>query len=322
MLAVRETVERVAPFDVPVLVTGETGTGKELIARNLHQLGPRRGRPFVAVNCGAVADTLLEAELFGHVRGAFTGADRTRAGLFEEADRGTLFLDEVAELSPRGQTILLRALQEREYRRVGESHVRHSDFRLVAATHKTLDEECARGRFRRDLFYRVAVARVEVPPLRSRLGDMPALTRLIVQQRARSLGLDDMAVTDEALDVLGRYRWPGNIRELENELVRALLRAGNSDRIRREHLSSHLLAESESPRTLASSRRELEKRMLQQALARSGGNRSRAARTLGLSRQGLYAKIKKLGLELEPRFYANAEQEEERPRLLATSAFG
>ncbi len=285
--------ESLAPYgDVSVLIGGESGTGKELVARFLHQRSPRADRPFVAVNAAAIPDTLLESELFGHARGAFTGAQFSRKGLVEEADSGTLFLDEVGDLSPRAQAILLRALQEREYRRVGDASSRRSDFRLVTASHKDLEAEVAAGRFRHDLLFRLSVARIHLPPLRERPEDIVPLSRFFLAARANRLGVEAKRLTSEAERALTAHHWPGNVRELENELTQALVRARGAAAIDLGHLT---LARSARPRGLRSVSRAFEKGLLADALARSGGNRTHAARALGISRQGLYRKLKRHG---------------------------
>ncbi len=289
MRAVLEETSRVAiiePF--PVHIRGESGTGKELIARRLHDESSRARGAFVAVNSAALPESLLEAELFGHTCGAFTGAERPRRGLVEEADGGTLFLDEVADLSPRAQSLLLRALQEREFRRVGESRARYSDFRVVTATHKNLLSEIEAGRFRHDLYFRLDVLTLEVPPLRRRRDDILPLARrvLAVHQGPRLSG--------EAERSLLAYGWPGNVRELQNELLQALLRAHGRSHIEVEHLSASL--RNVSAVRFGAQSRAFEKQLLADTLAQHGGNRTRSARSLGLSRQGLYRKMKRVGL--------------------------
>ncbi len=211
---------KVARTHVPVLVVGESGTGKELAARALHEQGPRRRGPWVAVNCAAIPPTLLEAELFGHVKGAFTGAHRDRRGYVAEADGGTLFLDEVGEIPPELQAKLLRFLQEGEYRPVGASKVEHAEVRVVAATNRDLKRAIADGRFREDLYYRLAVITVRMPPLRERREDVPALARDFLARQAER-GEPSAEVTDEAMALLQAHDWPGNVRELQNELQRA-----------------------------------------------------------------------------------------------------
>ena len=216
--ALRASVLRAARAPFPVLVEGESGSGKELVARGVHRFGPRRDRRICTVNCAALADDLLEAELFGHARGAFTGAIGERAGLFEEADGGTIFLDEVGELSPRAQAKLLRVLQDGEVRRVGENLPRRVDVRIVAATNRRLDEEVAANRFRADLRFRLDVVRIVVPPLRERASDIPALAAHFWTEAAARVGTS-ATLTSETLSALARYDWPGNVRELQNVIA-------------------------------------------------------------------------------------------------------
>ncbi len=300
---------RIARFDVPVLIEGETGSGKELLARYLHDRSPRRRHPLVAVNCGAVPDELLEAEFFGHARGAFTGADSARPGLLEAADGGTLFLDEVGELSPRGQGLLLRAIQEREFRRVGETRLRRSDFRLVAATHRPLADLAAAGRFRSDLFYRLRVVRLRLPALRERKGELPQLAAALLSRLAERHGLPLPRLSDETLEVLARRDWPGNVRELESVLAGALLRQPDVTVIRPEMVAEAQPLPSnpvETPaepllslleiRRLVAARAAFERLVLLRALRRAAGGRARAARELGISRQSLWQKLRRHGI--------------------------
>lgn len=295
MLAVLEQIDNAAPFDVPIHVRGESGTGKELVARAIHDRSPYSANSFVALNCAAIPDSLLEAELFGHARGAFTGADRARPGLLEGAHGGTLFLDEVADLSPRGQTLLLRVLEDKEYRKLGECRVRRSDFRLVSATHRRLDEEVAAGRFREDLYFRLKVVEIELPPLRERREDILPVARYFIEAKASQLRLPRASLELEVEKALLAYSWPGNIRELENELVQALLRLGAGGSLRLEHFSPTIRGKTKPPLRFASE--DFERRYLRDALARHGGNRTRAARALGLTRQGLYKKLRRHGME-------------------------
>jgi transcriptional regulator with PAS, ATPase and Fis domain len=295
MREVLDQAAALAPFsDIPVLIGGESGTGKELVARWIHRKSPRASRPFVAVNAAAIPDTLLESELFGHARGAFTGAQFPRKGLLEEADSGTLFLDEVGDLSPRAQTVLLRALQEHEYRRVGEVASRRSDFRLVTATNKDLGAEVAAGRFRHDLLFRLSVARIGLPALRERPQDILPLARYFLDARSSRLGIALKPLTSQAERALASHHWPGNVRELENELTQALVRARGSASIDTEHLSFG--RDRPGRGCLRSVSEAFEKGLLAEALARSGGNRTHAARSLGISRQGLYRKLKRHGM--------------------------
>jgi two-component system response regulator HydG len=293
-----EQAEAVALFkDVAVLIDGESGTGKELVARWIHRRSPRARGPFVAVNAAAIPDTLLESELFGHARGAFTGAQFPKKGLLEEADGGTLFLDEVADLSPRAQSVLLRALQEREYRRVGEVSSRRSEFRLLTASHKNLERESAAGRFRHDLLFRLSVARIRLPALRERPEDVIPLARAFLSAQASVLGEPPKRLTAEAERALVSHHWPGNVRELENELIRALVRARGAGSIGIEHLT--VVETATLSLRLRSVSREFEKGVVADALARSNGNRTHAARALGISRQGLYRKLKRYGIMQE-----------------------
>jgi len=294
MADVLEQLDSVAPFDVSVFVSGESGTGKELAAKRLHAQSPRARGSFVAVNCAALPDALLESELFGHARGAFTGALQAREGLLQRADGGTLLLDEVADLPMRAQIALLRTLQEKEYRRLGESSVRRSNFRLVSASHKDLDGEVAAGRFREDLLFRLRVVQVTLPPLRERPRDIVPLAKHCMGMSAQALGLPPRRLSSGAEKALLAYSWPGNVRELENEMVQALVRGQRGRVIEQAHLSSRLLGRSSPGLRMAS--REFERRVLEETLARCGGNRTRTAESLGLSRQGLYRKLKRLGL--------------------------
>ena len=307
--ALLDEAARIARFDVPVLIEGETGSGKELLARYLHDRSSRRARPLVAVNCGALPEGLLEAEFFGHARGAFTGAESARPGLLEAADGGSLFLDEVGELSAHGQALLLRALQEREFRRVGEVRVRRSDFRLIAATHRPLPELAAAGTFRRDLYYRLRVVRLRLPPLRERRSEIPALAGALLTRLSRRYGLPSPRLSEEALAVLRRRDWPGNVRELESVLAGAVLRRPRAQVIGPDMLEEPPLragAASDSRpdpvfaaleiRRLAAARAAFERLVLLRALRRAAGSRVRAARELGISRQSLWEKLRRYGI--------------------------
>jgi two-component system response regulator HupR/HoxA len=311
----RHTITRVASAPFHVLIEGESGSGKELVARALHQHGPRRHRRFCAVNCAALTDELLEAELFGHTRGAFTGALTERAGLFEEADGGTLFLDEIGELSPRGQAKLLRVIQDGETRRIGENLPRRVDTRIVAATNRSLHEEADAGQFRADLLYRLDVIRITVPPLRARPEDVVVLARAFWDEAIARLG--SRATLDPGtLAVLARYHWPGNVRELHNAIMALAVHAPPRGRVTPSLLPSAIRArpadassddaaadgekereplEMEGP--LEDAKRAFESRYIRAALARAGGSPSRAARSLGLTRQGLAKLIARIGLD-------------------------
>jgi two-component system response regulator AtoC len=303
MREVTDLAARVAPFPSTVLLTGESGSGKEAIARAVHRASARRDKPFVAVNCGAIPENLLESELFGHERGAFTGADRAHEGLFEEADGGTLFLDEIGEMPLQLQVKLLRVLQERTVRRVGGTGERAVDVRVLAATARDLVDEVREGRFREDLFYRINVVQVHVPPLRTRPEDIPALAAHFVHRHAPRLGIADPEVSRELFPVLAAYTWPGNVRELENVIERALVLSGGKVQV--EHLPPHVRSGRPPFEVLADDgdlsvkRRlpSLEKTLIARALERAGGNRTRAAEMLDLSVRALSYKIRDYGLE-------------------------
>jgi transcriptional regulator with GAF, ATPase, and Fis domain len=290
-------VDRVTDSDVPVLVVGESGSGKELIARAIHHNGARGAEPFVSENCGAIPETLLETTLFGHVRGAFTGANRPRAGLFEVADGGTLFLDEIGEMSLAMQTKLLRVLEDGEVRAVGSERARKVDVRVIAATHRDLTKMVDTGTFRKDLFYRLNVISIEVPALRTRPGDVELLARHFVA--AHSAGRS-IRLSRAALDLLSAYSFPGNVRQLENEIRRALVLADGV--IQPEHLSLEVRngATEEASREDGLNVRKrvdaLEADLVRTALERTRGNQTRAAELLGLSRFGLQKMIRRLDI--------------------------
>jgi DNA-binding NtrC family response regulator/tetratricopeptide (TPR) repeat protein len=293
-VALRAAVVRAARAPFPVLVEGESGSGKELVARGVHRFGPRRDRRLCTVNCAALADDLLEAELFGHARGAFTGAVGERAGLFEEADGGTIFLDEVGELSPRAQAKLLRVLQDGEVRRVGENMPRRVDARIVAATNRRLDEEVTANRFRADLRFRLDVVRIVVPPLRERASDIPALAAHFWTEAAARVGTA-ATLTAETLSTLARYDWPGNVRELQNVIASLAVHAPRRGRIGPAVLPVHIArGAATGATTFEAARNEFERRFVRAALAHAGGQRARAARTLGVSRQGLAKMMRRL----------------------------
>jgi DNA-binding NtrC family response regulator len=295
--AVRDAIARAAMTKFPVLIEGESGTGKELAARALHRLSSRRDRPFCAINCAALSDDLIEAELFGYTRGAFTGAVASRAGLFEEAHGGTLFLDEVGELSPRAQAKLLRTLQEREIRRVGENVSRPIDVRIVAATNRPLAEAVGDATFRADLLFRLAVVRCQLPPLRDRLEDIPLLVHAFWRRLSADAGRHAV-VGPDAMAALCRHAWPGNVRELQNAIASILVIAPTRGRVTARHVSQVLGTPPvfDRPAPLDAQRRTFERHVVASALARHGGARSAAARDLGLSRQGLIKALKRLGL--------------------------
>ena len=290
-------IERAGPSASRVLIQGEHGTGKELVARALHAASPRRGMPFVAVNCSAIPEELIESELFGHERGAFTGATQARRGLFEEAHRGTLFLDEVGDLSARAQTKLLRVLQEGEFTRVGGNRALRVDVRVIAATNRDLSERIRAHEFREDLYFRLAVIPIMVPPLRDRREDVPVLVEHFATRVAAEAGVKPRAFTPAALERLARYDWPGNVRELRNLIERLLIMTAGSS-IGTEALAAVLPAPpavAESAGRLADAVREFERQRIEAALAAAGGNVTQAAAQLGLERSHLYKKMRKLG---------------------------
>jgi transcriptional regulator with PAS, ATPase and Fis domain len=306
MQAAFALVGRAQRTPATVLLTGETGTGKEVLARSIHTGSRRGGGPFVALNCAAFPDTLLESELFGHVRGSFTGADRAKVGLFEEAHEGTLFLDEIGETSPFLQVKLLRALQEREVRPVGGTRTRKIDVRVIAATHRDLRRAIRDGDFREDLYYRLAVFPLPVPPLRERRADILPLTEHFIALHGKAEQRGDCHFDEEASRLLVAYAWPGNVRELENEVQRALALSEPGEVMPAEILSPHLregLAgvalepERLEGETLHESLARAEAWLLRRALDRHEGRRAATARALGITREGLYKKMKRLGIE-------------------------
>jgi DNA-binding NtrC family response regulator len=306
MRALRASLVRAAQSPFPVLIEGESGSGKELVARAIHRASPRRDRRFSALNCAALSEELAEAELFGHSKGAFTGAVADRPGLFEEANGGTLFLDEVSELSVRIQAKLLRVLQEYEVRRLGEAHVRRIDARIVAATNRPLSSEADAGRFRRDLRYRLDVVRLSIPPLRERLDDVPALVRHVWAGLCERTG-SRAVLSPAAMAMLGRYDWPGNVRELQNVLASVMVTSPGRGTVSAAQIPAHVArtAALTSAPTLADARREFESRFVKAALARAHGRQVLAARELGVSRQGLAKVMARLGL-VEPTTHPQA----------------
>jgi two-component system response regulator HupR/HoxA len=306
--SVCEMAARVARYDLSVLVLGESGTGKELLARAIHYASPRANGAFVVENCAAIPETLLESELFGHKRGAFTGAYEDHIGLFQRADGGTVFLDEIGETSPAFQVRLLRVLQEGEVRPVGGTRAVPVDVRVIAATHRELEQRVREGLFREDLYYRIAGATFTVPPLRERVGDIEPIARRVVDEVGIELGRPGASLTDEAMACLMGYPWPGNIRELRNELARALA-LSDSERIEAQSLSLRVLhgqagltaTASATPLpasgTLAERLDAIEAMVLRETLLRHRWNKTRAAKELGLSRVGLRGKMVRFGLE-------------------------
>ncbi|HUG41476.1 MAG TPA: sigma-54 dependent transcriptional regulator [Longimicrobiales bacterium] len=300
-----ETATKVARYPSPVLITGESGTGKELIARLIHDQSDRSEGPFVAINCGAIPENLLESELFGYVRGAFTGADRDKVGLFEAASGGTLLLDEIGEMPGSLQVKLLRTLQEGEVRRLGENRSRTVDARIVSATNRSLEDEVRTGNFRKDLFFRIAVVPIHLPPLRQRSEEIPLLARHFLDKYNRTLGLALEGIEPEAMKVLLEYSFTGNVRELENVIERAMVLAEGpkltlADLPHNVQSPVKALEEVDLGDDELSVKKHgaiLERRLIQKALQRTGGNRTRAAELLELSSRALLYKIRDYGLE-------------------------
>jgi two-component system response regulator HupR/HoxA len=287
-------LDRIAPTDATVMIRGESGTGKELVARELHRRSLRAERPFVRVNCAAFSEGVLESELFGHEAGAFTGARQARLGRFEQANGGTLFLDEIGDVSPAVQVRLLRVLQERELERVGGNRTVKVDLRIIAATHRDLEEMVRRGQFRQDLFFRLNVVPLELPPLRARPGDLAALARHFVQQFSRQLG-KRLELSTAALAALGGYDWPGNVRELRNAVERAVVLADGCDVLEPDDFRFDMAAVVPSRGgSLFQEIAQAESERIKDALRRSGGSKSRAARLLGIPRTTLNDKLRRL----------------------------
>jgi len=300
MKEIFQFLARVAPTESTVLIEGESGTGKELAARALHRNSHRGNKPFVAINCAAIPETLLESDLFGHERGAFTGAAVLKKGRLEVADGGVVFLDEIGELAPALQVKLLRVLQEREFERVGGTHSIKVDIRLIAATNRELTEAVRKGQFRQDLYYRLAVVRLTMPPLRERREDIPMLTRHFLQKYAKRSKVKPKPVSREAMAALVHYEWPGNVRELENAIERALV-MGSSDAVLLEDLPESLL-EQESPAELHEGKyhasvKELKKQLIADAVEQTHGNYVEAAGILGVHANYLHRLIRNLGLK-------------------------
>jgi len=307
MRRVFQQVDRIVPSELPVLVNGESGTGKELIARAIHFNGPRKDKPFVTENCAALPDSLLESELFGHTRGAFTGAHKAKKGLLEQAHGGTLFLDEIGDMSPEMQKKLLRVLQEGEFRSLGSNDSIHVDVRVIAASHRRLEDLVRTQGFREDLYYRINVLRVDLPPRRERREDIPLLAEALMAKAAREAGRPGPVLPREVISALVAYDWPGNVRELENEMRRLVVMA--CEEVQLDLLSTAILerrslrapaGEPGSAVLLGGSIREavadLERRSIEAALVQAGGNKSRAAQALGISRFALQRKLDKYGI--------------------------
>lgn len=303
MLSLIELAGKVARYDSTVLITGESGTGKELVARGIHDASLRNEKPFIAVNCGGIPETLLESELFGFVKGAFTGADRNRKGLFEEAEGGTLFLDEVGELPLPLQVKLLRVLQEREIRPLGTAVSRKIDVRILGATARDLAEEVGQGRFREDLFFRLNVIHLQIPPLRRRQTDISLLCQHFLDKLEREMGVGRRMLSPEVMALFDQYAWPGNVRELENIIHRCAVIA-DDQLIRVEHLPQHLQGGTSRAHdqhdgcglSLKRAQEAVERKYIADALRETGGNRLQASKILEMSYPSLLSKIKKYGL--------------------------
>jgi two-component system NtrC family response regulator len=299
MQHVFEIIRKVAPSDAPVLILGESGTGKEMAGRAIHRLSLRKDGPFIAINCGAIPENLLESELFGHEKGAFTGAHTSRPGRLELANHGTLFLDEIGELPPPLQVKLLRFLQERTVERVGGRKTIPVDTRVIAATNTDLKAALQTGAFREDLFYRLAVVVIKIPALRERDGDILLLARSFLQRFAGQANRDSLAFDEQAMRVLREHKWPGNVRELENRIKRAVIMAeGKTIRAADLELGPADMIEPAAP-TLKEARENLERDLITRALHRHGGKIAPAAADLGISRPTMYELIEKLGLKRE-----------------------
>ena len=302
MLKIFDMIDAVADTKATVLITGESGTGKSLIARAIHRHSGRRDRPFVEIACGALPETLLESELFGHVAGAFTGAEGEKLGKFALADEGTIFLDEISTASPAMQVKLLRVLQDLEFEQVGGTKTFHVDTRVILATNDDLSKLVAEGKFRQDLYYRVNVINVELPPLRERISDIPLLAEHFLKQISGETGKNVTGFTSEAMTAVQRYRWPGNVRELQNVIERAVL-LGKESVIGVADLPATLASvgsvniESAAGQTLKQSLESPERQIIREVLESNHWNRNLTAEMLGINRTTLYKKMKRLGLE-------------------------
>ncbi len=309
MRRVFETIQKVAETDLTVLIRGESGTGKELVAQAIHNTSGRRDRPFVAVNCAAINRELVESELFGHEKGAFTGADQQRMGRFEAAEGGTIFLDEIGDMATETQAKVLRVLQERQFERVGGTRSVEVDVRVVAATHRNLEKEVEEGRFREDLYYRLKVVQLELPPLRERGEDLPALCDRFLEQVAERLGREKRRLSSEALACLAQHAWPGNVRELRNVLEQAAVLSSGEEIEEADlqlapgrvpHASVSSAASDDPDATFSDAKKQMiesfEREFLLNALRANEGNVSQTARSIGMVRQSLQQKIRELGL--------------------------
>jgi nitrogen regulation protein NR(I) len=329
MQEVYKAIGRVAPQDVTVLILGESGTGKELVARAIYHYSARAQNPFLAMNCAAIPETLLESELFGHEKGSFTGAERKRIGKFEQCERGTLFLDEIGDMTPLTQTKILRVLQEKQFERVGGNEVIKTDVRIIAATNRDLAQFIEEGKFRRDLFYRLNVYTIKIPPLRERGDDMPLLAHHYLKRYSKELNKDVSRLAPETLEILQRYSWPGNVREMQSVLKQAILQATgpvllpeflppplhggdkpapaavvhaiHAEQLAEQDLTHfiHDRLQAESTDLFAEFHALTERHLFVQVLRHTGGNQSQAARILGITRNTMRAKLAALGLSIE-----------------------
>jgi two-component system response regulator HydG len=301
MMRVFELVNSIAATNATVLIFGESGTGKELIAKAIHGLSPRRSRPFVALNCAALSEGILDSELFGHEKGAFTGAAASREGRFEFADKGTLFLDEVGDMPLPVQVKLLRVIQERKITRVGSNQPIDVDVRLIAATHKNLEQEVRKGTFREDLYWRLKVVSIQVPPLRERKGDIPILAERFLAEFARRHGRPVKRISADALRLLLQYDWPGNVRELEN-VIESMVLLATSDEIGVESVPAELHEVRPGTALVAvdaldgMTLKRVERELIRLNLQKFNGNRGRVAKALGISERTLYRKLKEYGM--------------------------
>ena len=303
--ALKSDIERAAPSNSWVLITGENGTGKELVSRNIHLQSNRSGKSFIEVNCAAIPEELIESELFGHEKGAFTGAHQRKAGKFDMADKGTIFLDEIGDMSLKTQAKILRVLQEKSFERVGGTENITVDVRVIAATNKDLKEEVSKGRFREDLFYRLNVIPFHVPPLRERREDVPLLLSHFLKEFARETAREVPVISKEAVEILCAYRWPGNVRELRNMVERLVIMA-RSNTITPEDIPSNIKGAQPaqsgnlfSGSLLKEARRDFEREFIMRKLKEFGGNIARTAEAIGIERSHLYRKIKSYGIEHE-----------------------
>jgi len=315
MQALRAKIAQVAPTPVTVLITGESGTGKELVARAIHAASNRRDKPWVSLNCPVLSAHLMESELFGHQRGAFTGADAPRIGRFELADGGTILLDEVSEIDLNLQAKLLRVLQERSFERVGSSETIRVDVRVLATTNRDLEAEVAAGRFRQDLYYRLAVVPIHVPPLRERLDDVPALVEYFLARSAERLGREPVVLQRSAMELLQRYEWPGNVRELENIITRISV-LGSTSAVSADELRRWLVESARADRAVPASEaapvpvglslEEMERRLIEATLEQFGGHREKTAKALGIGVRTLSGKLRQYGYAPREKSFSKA----------------